>query len=120
VHFRRWAHPEDAERLAQFLDTSHLSGGRSATIWMRLRHTDRSWRNVEAVATNLLDLSSVEGIVINLRDVTERDMLEGRLRQADRLDAVGRLAGEVAHEFNSLLTGCARPCRASAESGRLS
>ncbi len=43
-----------------------------------MRHADGSWRYIEVVGTNLLDDPSVDGIVANYRDITQRKRAEDR------------------------------------------
>ena len=50
------------------------------------------------------DGGRVTGLSSIARDITERKRLEEELLQAQKMDAVGRLAGGIAHDFNNILT----------------
>jgi PAS domain S-box-containing protein len=70
----------------------------------RVRTSVGLWRDVEIVAMDLRQDPAVRGTVLNCRDVTERNELEQQLQHTRKLDAVGHLAGGLAHDFNNVLT----------------
>ena len=83
-------HPDDRDELYRQM-AEQLESGRVEPIAFRIRHRDGSWRNVESIASNLLEDPAVQGIVVTTRDVTERTRAESLVAaQARVLEMVAR------------------------------
>jgi diguanylate cyclase (GGDEF)-like protein/PAS domain S-box-containing protein len=86
-------HPDDLVRVRRFHTENISRPGTSTILEARLRHADGSWRHFEGAGNNLLEDPDVGGVVINLRDVTERKQAEEALRESERaLLAAQRIA----------------------------
>ena len=92
----------DDSAAAQSRFDSNLAGGFGFEQEIMLRTKSGQKVFVEAI-TNSYDLSGRRVTQANLRDVTERARLQEQVRQMQKLDSIGRLAGGVAHDFNNLL-----------------
>ena len=88
-------HPDDAPAAVAVLADLLQRPGGNGYIAYRLRHRDGSYRWVEVRATNLLAEPSVEAVVLNIRDITER-------RQAD--DLRRRLAAIVESSVDAIFS----------------
>jgi len=96
-------HPDDAAAMISAL-TSLTEGSKlRATGRSRLRHRSGAWRTIAWSGRDARHVPGIDGIIVNSRDVTEAQLLEEQLQESQKMDAIGQLAGGVAHDFNNIL-----------------
>jgi diguanylate cyclase (GGDEF)-like protein/PAS domain S-box-containing protein len=90
-------HPDDAQLFeSHFLAATSKPG--TVTFTARFRHASGGWRHLEAIAENRLADPAIEGVVLSMRDVSERKALEDELRHQAFHDSLTGLANRALFE----------------------
>jgi PAS domain S-box-containing protein len=95
-------HPDDQDRIRPELEEAFRSGGRFQLDYRSLGEQGAAWVSIAGRALRDSD-GEVRRVAGVISDVTDRKRLEESFYQAQKMEAVGRVAGSVAHDFNNML-----------------
>jgi diguanylate cyclase (GGDEF)-like protein/PAS domain S-box-containing protein len=77
-------HPDDRTRALQALTRTVAAGpGEQEPFFCRVRRADGHWLPVELVGTNLIDDETVRGVVVTVRDISDRDRVDRLLAETE-------------------------------------
>ncbi len=96
-------HSEDQGAVEASLEASRATDEAQPIERLRVQAKDGSWRTVSGMSRRLMIGESIVDVLVTLHDVTNLLGLERQLEAADRVESLGRVAANAAHEFRNIL-----------------
>lgn len=99
-----YIHPEDIAKgetqLSRVVDNPEQA---LPCLKVRIHREDGEERKIEGIGRNYLAENSIKGIFVNLRDITDEQQFDNQMLHAQKMEALGHIAGGIAHDFRNIL-----------------
>jgi two-component system sensor histidine kinase UhpB len=101
IPLAEYLHPDDIKNVKALMADAMANPGRTIPVSIRLRHEDGHYIWLEGVIKNMLHDHAIEGIIANLRDISERKEAEIKIRSAvERYDILSQATSDTIWDWD--------------------